>query len=111
MIELLFALCVGLVNAGRGSGIRGGKVYLAITMWVLAWVVTQNPYATLLFPLPQFLFFWQKGGTGVWHQPVISKLSFLGLKDNTWRFFEFATPFIYSLIFFIIWQQVIITSR
>jgi hypothetical protein len=109
MLTLLLAMCIGAANAARGAGINGGKVVVFFLMWIAAWTVTENIYLTLLFPIPQGCFWWQKGGTGVWHPIVIKALKWLPVPDDNdslrWRFFEFSSAFIYSLLYLMICQK------
>lgn len=96
---ILLSLCLGLINAAKGSGIKGGKVAVILSMLVVAYIFTNNLIWTLLFPLPLCISWWVPGGTGGYMPWVISKFGFLGLGDNTWRFFEVFEVFIYSLIY------------
>jgi hypothetical protein len=97
MTTLLLALAIGLANAARGSGIKGGKVIVVLMMLLASYAMTWDVVRTIIFPLPLCAFWWQKGGTGIRMKETIAKLSFLHLGNNTWRFFEFFSVFVYSL--------------
>ena len=99
---LLLSLCNALVNAARGSGIKGGKVIVISMMLLSAYAVSFNVYSAIAFPIPLLMFWWQKGGTGRFMKEIVSYLSFLGIGNNTWRFFEFSSIFIYSLIYLLV---------
>jgi hypothetical protein len=96
MLSLLLALCCGLVNAGRGSGIKGGKVYTVLAMLIACYIITNDPIRTIIFPLPLCALWWQKYGTGKDMPEIVRKLAFLNFKDKTWRFVEFISVFVYS---------------
>lgn len=98
MLSLLLSLCCGLANACRGSGIKHMKFPVLIALGLSAYTITGNWIIAILFPLPLGISWWIPGGTGLYMPWVVEKLSFLGLKDLTWRFFEFASVFLYCLI-------------
>lgn len=97
---ILLSLCLGLINAARGSGIKGGKVYTLLAMWLVAWTLTDNPYITGLFPVPLLVFWWKKGGTGSSMKAVLSwfHIPFIP-EDHQWRAFELVSVFVYSVVY------------
>lgn len=98
MLNLLLSICIGLANADRGNGRKGGKVITVFMMLISAYVVWHSWYV-VLFPLPLLLSWWIKGGTGGYMRQVIEFLRFIPLDEGKrWRLFEFLAPFIYSLI-------------
>ena len=98
MLIILLSLCLGLLNAARGSGVKNMKPVVLLSMSLVAYIITGNYWVTGLFWLPLALSWWIPGGTGLYMPWVVKKLAFLGLTNYTWRFFEFFSVFIYSLI-------------
>jgi len=98
---MLFSLCVGLLNAGRGSGIAHMKWPVLLSMALFAYIVNPTLWYVALCPVPLAASWWIPGGTGLYMPWVVDKLSFLGLKDLTWRFFEFAAPCLYMVVYLI----------
>ena len=96
---ILFSLCNGLANAARGAGVKGGKVIVILMMLITAYSLSGSYIITACYPMPLLWHWWRKGGTGRDMKEIIAALSFLGFGDSTWRFFEFASVFVYSIIY------------
>jgi len=92
---LLLSMCIGLINAARGSGIHNMKFPLLIAMSLSAYTITHNIYYALLFPVPQAIIF--ATGTGQ-YMPFVTKYI-------NWRIFEWLYIFLYSLILGLIWTS------
>jgi hypothetical protein len=98
MLTILFAMCLGIANAARGGGVKGGKVVVVVMMLIAGYALTESLLRTIIFPFPLLGFWWRDGGTG-FNMPRTQKFfSFMEpYGEGSWRFFEFISLFIYSL--------------
>ena len=91
-IGLLLALCLGLINSGRGSGVKNMKFVQLIALGICAFIITSDILLSIIFLLPvAFLF---ASGTGEL-MPLFKTKS-----SNQWRLYEFLMIFIYAILFF-----------
>ena len=98
MITVLFAMCLGIANAARGGGVKGGKVVVVVIMLIACYALTKSLLRTIIFPLPLLGFWWQSGGTGLNMPRTIKFFSFMQpYGEGAWRFTEWLSVFIYSL--------------
>lgn len=66
---ILLSLCLGLINAGRGSGVANMKFPELFIMSFVGWIVTGSYYAAVIFPIPVAVMF--ATGTG-WMMPYFA---------------------------------------
>lgn len=99
MLTLLLSLCCGFINTGRGRGKDSWfhwamKEFTYLSMALSAYIITDNIYIAILFPLPECIFWWY--GTGE-AQPYVTKYM-------RWDIFESVSVFTYCILSGIIYQ-------
>lgn len=95
---LLLAMCIGVANAARGSGLKNTKPVVLVIMGIACFTITNVWWVSALFPLPLLVFWWI--GTG-------EAMAFLlnGADGKWWRVWEWGIPFVYSVIVLsILWR-------
>lgn len=88
LLGLLLAICLGLINAARGSGISGVKFIELIALGLSAYIITSDILLSIIFLIPVGLLF--ASGTG----------ELMPVFKIKWRYCEFLMIFIYSILFF-----------
>lgn len=122
MLTVLLTLCLGMANAARGSGYklfpftipnwkiipegsRGHvtsctKPILLLCMVLVAYTITGNIWAALIFPTPLMWFWAKEGGTGESMPWILSWFHLPFIDDNQqWRAFEFVSVWVWGLFY------------